>query len=266
MSTDLTQEDREYLISQLEKKLGVRPVFYLKFCSKKEHAQDVCDGNFYANTAGFFRKKEIESGERGQGDKNELILPIRTQKISMFDNETGALVAIFDGGMANIRINDDENVPIVSFVGIPLKDMLLISADEAHADFRFPFTDEEYSVMREKFGQYCVVLGARELEQHIVDFCERENCDFIFDAVQYCSENRIDRMQAFADFSERRFLYKDEDLSYQREYRLAVSKEMPDEHFIRLGKMENAKMLPSESLQNLAFSIGYISEVKENAK
>ena len=266
MSTELTQENKEYLIAQIEKYIGVRPFFYLKFCSKEKYAQDVCEGRFFANTADFFRKQEIENGERGQGDKNELLLSIRPQKISMYDIETGELIATSYCGRANIRFNEDGNIPLVSFVGIPLRDMILVKADETHAEFSLPFTDDEYNTMVKKFGAYCVILDARELEEHIAHICQNENCDYIFNAVQYCCGNRIDRMQAFANCDKRRFLYKDEDLSYQREYRLAVCKKMPDDHLISLGKMENARILSPESLKNLRFSIEYVSEVKENAK
>lgn len=262
MSTELAKKYEE-LIKQLKELLGTKPLFYLKFCRKKEYAQDVCNGKLYANTVDFFRKIEIESGEHGQGDKNELILSMVSESISMFDNETGNLIAKIDGGKVNIAINKDEKVPIVSFIGISLEDMKIIYADETHVDFQLPFSTKEYSVMQDKFGQYCVIIYARELEQHIDNAFKSKNCKYIFDSVQYCCINRLDRIYAFANCNERRFLYKNEDFSYQREYRLAVNKEMPNDHYLRIGKIKNAYILPSESLHNIAFTIKYTSKIME---
>lgn len=265
MKSNLTQEDKDLLISQLEDLMGTSPFFYLKFCSEERFAQDVCNGDFYGNTAEYFRKKELESGERGQGDQFELVLPIKAEKVSMFDYETGNLVAVFEGGNAKFQYKDDDIIPIVCFVGIPIREMELIEADETHAVFQFPFSVEEYSTMKERFGPYCVVLSAKELEQRIDAICRSSECDYIFDAVEYCCQNRIDRMQAFVEGSKKRFLYKNEDLRYQREYRLAVAIEMPEDHFLHFGKLDNTKILPADALQNLAFSIEYVSHVKEDA-
>lgn len=265
MKSNLTQDDKDLLISQLEDLMGTSPFFYLKFCSEERFAQDVCNGDFYGNTAEYFRKKELESGERGQGDQFELVLPIKAEKVSMFDYETGNLVAVFEGGNAKFQYKDDDIIPIVCFVGIPIREMELIEADETHAVFQFPFSVEEYSTMKERFGPYCVVLSAKELEQRIDAICRSSECDYIFDAVEYCCQNRIDRMQAFVEGSKKRFLYKNEDLRYQREYRLAVAIEMPEDHFLHFGKLHNTKILPADALQNLVFSIEYVSRVKEDA-
>lgn len=264
MKNKLTQEEKNFLIGQLEKLMGTKPFFYLKFCSEERFAQDVCNGDFYGNTAEYFRRKELESGERGQGDQFELILPIKTEKVSMFDYETGSLVAVFEGGNAKFQYKDDNVIPIVCFVGIPIREMDLVEADETHAVFQFPFSPGEYSKMKERFGAYCVVLSAKELEQRIATVCNKSECDYIFDAVEYCCKNRIDRMQAFVEGSKMRFLYKNEDLKYQREYRLAVAIEMPEDHFLHFGKLEGARILSSDALQNLAFSIEYNSYIKED--
>lgn len=172
------------------------------------------------------------------------------------------MFATFSGGNAKLQFKDDDVVPLVCFVGIPLREMVLISADETHAVFQFPFTAEEYQVMSERFGEYCVIIGANELEQRIDNVCGADECDYVFDAVEYCKQNRIDRMQAFAEYSKKRFLYKNEDLKYQREYRLAVAIEMPVDHFIHFGKLDTAKVLPSSELRNMAFSIEYVSHIR----
>ena len=259
----ITQEEKKYIVEQIEGLMGTRPMFYLKFCSCEQFAKDICDGKLYANTAKYFRDKEIETGERGQGDRYELLLTIQTERITTIDNDTGNVLFTAPKGTFNVQFKDDDAIPIISFVGIPLMDMEIIDADETHADFQFPFTDAEYETLAKRFGEYCVILSARELEQQITSYCNHFGCEFIFDKVEYCDQNRIDRMQAFNKSAKERFLYKNADLSYQREYRLAIGIEMPETHFIEVGQLKTSKMLPSNVLRNLAFSIEYTSYLKD---
>lgn len=85
----------------------------------------------------------------------------------MCDFETGEVVLVAPKGSLRVQFKDDDIIPIVSFARISLLDMILEYADETHADFLFPFTDEEYSSMSKIFGEYCVMLNGRELENHI---------------------------------------------------------------------------------------------------
>lgn len=76
----VSKEEKDYLIKEMDKLTNGRPLFYLKFCANEKFAQDICNGNLYSNTAEYFRQQEIESGERGQGDRFEAILSIKTEK------------------------------------------------------------------------------------------------------------------------------------------------------------------------------------------
>lgn len=259
-----TEEERLHLVGELKKLSGSKPMFYLKFCGEERFAQDVCNGRLYSNTPKHFREQELKSGERGQGDKYELLSIIEARRVVMTDSETGEVILTAPKGSLRIQFREDDVIPMVSFVGIPLEDMVLVYADEDHADFAFPFTDEEYATMEKKFGQYVVILNSKELEQHVISYCNTVGCDYILDKIEYCDQNRLDRMQAFNTSSKERFLYKNADLAYQREYRLAFAHEIPTDHFIEIGKQSNATYMKSEHLKGVTFSIRYIShEIKE---
>lgn len=66
-------------------------------------------------------------------------------------------------------------------------------------------------------------------------------------------------MQAFNEGIKERFFYKDSDLSYQREFRLVVDCEIPDDHYIRIGKVSSATILNSEKLKTIKFTFYYSS-------
>ena len=262
---EITKESKEYLIEQIENLCGKRPLFYLKFCSCEKFAKDVCNGDLYANTPTYFRDLELKTGERGKGDSCELISYIETERITMCDSETGKIIMTAPKGTFKVQFKGDNSVPMVCFVGIPFREMNIVDIDERHTDFLFPFTKEEYALMEEKFGKYCIIISARELENKIQKYCISKNCDYVFDGIDYCPQNRIDRIQAFNTGSKERFLYKNEDLAYQREYRLALACEMPEDHFIKIGKLEEATILETSVLSNMKFTIHYTSHKIEDS-
>ena len=95
-------------------------------------------------------------------------------------------------------------------------------------------------------------------------YADASDCEYLFDKIEYCSQQRIDRIQAFNKRTKERFLYKNSDLAYQREYRLAFGHEIPDDHFIRIGTLVNTKILKSEKLKDMCFSIEYTSHLKSD--
>ena len=258
-----TQEEIDTIVSQLDKLSGGRPLFYLKFCSKTDYAEDVLNGKLFANTPKYFRDLEKQTGEHGQGDENELTLTIDANRLDAFDPVTKDLA--FSIPDVNIRINhnDDDNTPIVCFVGILLKDMKFVCSDYSHAEFDLPFTPEEYNKIESEFGKYCVMISARELERKIAQTCKNSDVDYIFEPVKYVVHNSIEKMIAYANCSNERFLYKDKDFSFQREYRLVVDGELPEDHYIFIDKLNHAKLMDSTKLESLRFSINYISSHKE---
>lgn len=253
----IKDEIKKNLIEQLKMHMGTRPPFYLKFCSCKKYAEDICNGNLYANTPIFFRQQEIKSKKRGQGDSFELISYIEAQKICIL-NEDGSIIFSAPGGNLKIQFKEDDLSPIVCFVGIELSEMNFIDITETYATFKFPFSKEEYLMMNEEFGEYCVIIGARELEKNIRTHCIKHNTDYIFDKIEYTTQQRIDRIQAFNMGSKTRFLYKNEDLSYQREYRFVAAYQMPCDHYIKIGRLTEAKIIKSSELKNIVLRIDYV--------
>lgn len=253
----ISQDEKNMIVTQIEKLVGSKPFVYLKFCSQKKYAQDVLNGDLFSNTAEWFRNKENETGERGQGDKDELMLPFVAEKVSVFDYETGEHVMDYIKPNVTLRFNDDDHLPLVCFVGIPLRDMNLLEYDESHAVFSLPFSQEEHQTMEERFGKYCVLIDARELENKIVEFCDKNNCDYIFDKVDYRDKNSLERMKAFASLSPARVLFKNSDLAYQREYRLVLPDGVLEDNYVKLGGFDNATILDVSQIKNMGIRIDY---------
>ena len=256
----LSKEEKDYILSQIEQLAERRPLFYLKFCSEQAHVDDILGGKLYANTVQFFREKELKSGIRGQGDKNELTLCLKTDSIQAYDSETRELAFTISNATMRIHYNDDSDIPLVCFVGIPFRDMTIINVDEKEVEFALPFSEQEYADMEKEFGKYCVIIAARELETRIRQRCQQSDIDFIFDQVRYVVPNSLEKIKAFQEGVQERFLFKDKDLSYQREYRWALAAEMPEDHYFCIGKLTSAKQTSASELKNLHFFISYTTK------
>lgn len=254
----LTDENERYIIDWLNDKNDGRPYFLLKFCQEERFAKDICAGNLFANTPKWFRNKENESGVRGQGDAYELILPMRFDKVEICNPQTKDIICELGNGSGQFQIKNDDVKPLVSFVGITINEMHPVRVTEDEACFRFPFSEEEFEHMSREFGPYCVVVGEKFLRQRISEYAETHHVNYIFDAVHYCESNNIDRMLAFGAAKSNRFLYKNEDLKYQREYRLALDMDLPKDHFIRLGNISAAaSYIDSREMRNMEVVIHY---------
>lgn len=205
---EISKEDKQSLVEQIVGFCGSRPLVYLKFTSCEEYANDILNGKLYANTPKYFRELELQSGERGQGDRFELENIIEATEFMMTDFETNEVIMKGTGGSLSIQYKDDENLPLVSLVGIPLEEMDLAYADENHANFLFPFSGEEYEKMSEKFGEYCVIIDGKELDRRIINYAEENNCDYIFDKIEYCYQNTLDRIISFQKEQRKDFYLK----------------------------------------------------------
>lgn len=153
-----------------------------------------------------------------------------------------------------IEIKNDDTISLVCFFGLRITELTLISFDEYHAVFEIPV---EIIKKMKVFGNYCVVMQTKELEEQITKYCEMENVQYIFKKIIYCQQNRIDRIDSFNNVTLQRFLYKNEDLAYQNEYRLAIDMECPEDHYIRIGKLQNVVSLKAEDLNKFNIEITY---------
>lgn len=260
----VSEDERKIVVNQIKKFVGANPLFYLKFVKERNFAEDIKNGKLYSHSAAYFRDLEINSGECGQGDQFELINIIECTDMKFINQDTGNCDFTLPKVNLKIRFESDDNVPIVSFVGLTIDDLVLDYYDENHASFLFPFTEEEFDDMCKKFGPYCTLIDGIQLRNVIEKFSYDNKVDYIFDKVQYCTHNTIERIQAFANVLNERFLYKNENFKYQREYRLAINMQIPNDNFIRIGScIKVVNCLKSSELKNIYLSIGYELSNKE---
>ena len=182
----------------------------------------------------------------------------------MIDPNTNEVLMRFGESDAEIRYESDDKSCIFCMTGIPVRDMDILSVDEKTICLRLPFSKDDIKRIEDDCGRYVVLIGARDLELRVKYYFETEGKEaYVFEPIIYCVCNRLDRIRAFVDGSMNRFLYKDECFSFQREYRIATTKEVPDDHYIRIGILKSAKVFMTHELNEFIFAIEYESHLME---
>lgn len=213
-------------------------------------------GKMYANTPQFFRDKEIESGERGQGDKNEMKYSMPCIDLQFFDKETGNLAFSLEKATAIIDYPDDRNMPMVCFSGFSIDDLTVEKEDADNVVYMLPFSEEEIVLLKEKFGPYCVLFEPATFISKLNDFSAKTNVPYAISPIKYRESNDLEKATAFFSRKTDRFFFKDKDLAYQREYRLIIQMELPEDHFIVISSFNSiekkkATVFDTDELKNL---------------
>lgn len=229
------------------------PIVYLKFAKRKKYAKDIKKGKLFTNTVGYFRQLGTE-GVQGQGDENEVLLSNTMSDIQLKKYNTKESVFNLSKANYTYKYDEDEKIPIVCFMGFTLSQIKILKRDETEVIFKFPFTEEEYEKMENEFGRYCVIIAAKTLNERIASYRCEQKIPVSFEGVKYCVPNCYDKAKSFFQPSVDRFLYKNEEFSYQREYRLVLDMTLPEDHYIDLGSFgENAEVIKSEKIKDKIF-------------
>ena len=86
-------------------------------------------------------------------------------------------------GKMTVKYKSDDLIPLVSFIGIPIYKMNLINEDNEKLVFGLPFTCDQISRMKERFGEWCVIVEAVELEEKIKEYCQQNEHEYFFEKV-----------------------------------------------------------------------------------
>lgn len=207
----------------------------LKFVKTEDRAKSILNGKLYGNTPKYFRDLEKETGERGQGDANELVLVQDVYNLTMMNDEKPFLE--FPNAKAKIRYDEDDTKTMVSFMGLSLDDLKFDSYAEDKQMYKLPFTDKDCEYFSNKFGAYCVVIHGPSLQRTLKKYEGSTRIKVIFKKVKYYAKNSIERVERFASPTYDRFFLKDLEFAAQKEYRAFFDMNLPEDHIVNIGSL-----------------------------
>ncbi len=209
----------------------------LKFAKTEDRAKSVMNGKLYGNDPEYFRNREKETGERGQGDANELVLVQEGFNLAFISD--GKPFFKSQNATAKIRYREDDTKTMVSFIGLSLNDLEFHGYENGQEVYKLPFTDEDYEYFSSTFGAHCVVIHGPSLQDMLKKYEETTGIKVTFGKVKYYPKNSMERAERFASLTDDRFFLKDSEFAAQREYRAFFDMNLPENHIVNIGSLRH---------------------------
>lgn len=240
---------------------GSRMFVYLKFTKCETWAKDIIDGKLYMNPIGLYRDIELKSGEKGQGDEQEVKLVSENIQVKLMC-DLGEEIPL-DTKLVKFHYTDDQYTPTFCMMGLKICDFKVFSYDEEKIILKFPFSIEEIERLKREFGEFIVMIAANEFESAIYNTIEDKKLNGLFKEVIYCDPNFEERQESFFKGSVKRFFYKNENFSYQKEFRLILDEKITEGKFFNVGSLsEFSHMLNIEKLDKVHWKFYYQIETE----
>lgn len=252
----LTGERKREVYEMLSVPFRNRPVYFLKYCKEKEHAQDIINGNLYIRSARVYKEIEEQTGERGTGDKNEMICPIPTgTPFSISIGEQTFNIPINEISEATLVDSNDLDMLVycLTWVDFPTIDDIEIFEDEENFKWKSIYKLDNMDTSEYK---YCVVIHAvEEFYSNIFKYLTAHNAVCFRGMVEYESTVQ-QRFEDFSNMSARRFFYKDRFFKNQNEFRIVTNISEPQDNKLKLGKKVGGFILSLEDNKELVLAGG----------
>lgn len=250
----MNREDE--LKTEFFKLMGDRPLFYLKFTKEKEWAEAVQNGNLYMSPIVALRDIEKKSGQKGQGDIKEASLYSQDVKVKII-TEDGCVIPL-ESKSVKFEYTDDKFTPIFCVSGITMKDLNVVDFSEESITFTIRFDTDEFERIKKEFGEYVVLLYPQHFEKAIHTTLQEQNLNGFFEPVRYCHPNLDEKHDAFYLGKGSRFLYKDTEFEYQKEYRFVLDAQITEGKYFNVGSLANCSaLLITDELLDKRFTLFY---------
>lgn len=218
------------------------PIIFLKFTNNEEWANDILDGRLYMNTLKYFRDLENDMGIKGQGDKNEGVLTLRPESLKLIPQNGGKALEL-KPSYARMKYNDDDDIYVYCMMDITMNDIEIVEFSQennkVHVTLKLKFQCSDIKNIREDFGSYAIIIYPGRFLEKVNKKCGEEQIPISYGMVKYREENDNERVDKFMEFSPERFLFKDLDFEYQKEYRLAIKRNTKNSNYFNIDSLRD---------------------------
>ncbi|EFU43419.1 hypothetical protein PVOR_03660 [Paenibacillus vortex V453] len=197
--------------------------FFVKF-TKSEYVDDLLNGELFMNPLSIFIKQEIESKQRGQGDKYEGAHVFRVTNIKIIDPETEQVIATAKQGIVQENYGGAEDTPIFCFTVFSAKDFEVIDQDDDSISIKLNIEEEDKKNFLDNFGDKAVILPFNFVELLSED-ANNNGHTYVIKQVKYDDYEKGINSEHKKLFDEGSFdivFWKDSFFEFQREARFAI--------------------------------------------
>lgn len=249
-------ELRDCLKTQFFEKFGHKPLCFIKFTEKREYAEDILNGCLYVNPIKKFREIEEQQLSKGQGDSSEVKSILNCQMI-VKEESTGIDLLRGSGNLIQ-QYENDANRPVFCIVGLKASELKVFDYNETSITFSFQSENFNLEQMKKEFGGYAVIIHSDSFSNAILKALQNHPNGGFFKEVIYSHQNLEERIDAFENQSEDRFLYKDLEFSHQKEWRLVLNELVNGAKYFKIGSLSDfAEIVEVDKLPNLNLIFNY---------
>lgn len=154
--------------------------YLLKF-GKREHLQDLTDGNLYCSNATTFWGIEDKLKIKGQGDILEASSRMFAQKMTMHNPETNEVIGEFGQSNGLVRIGPAEKMPVFCLFAVYKDDCI----ENQDGEIIISLSDEKIKIIQEHFPNADAVVIIQNPEDFINDVKKSIGTEIKAASVQY---------------------------------------------------------------------------------
>lgn len=212
-------------LSELLKPDSREIIGFLKFQSREEHLRSLEQGHMRMSNLGCYIEIEKNTGLKGLGDAWEATQVLNDVDLKLMIPGTEQVIAHVPARRVTMRTQGVENKPVFCLFCIDATMLEIIEETSDYYDCRIAFSEEQKQYIPAEFGDYVMLMNAHAFMTGVKLAFEQADYNYVAGFVEYSDfrVNYSDRIRSFVDGDESVFFWKDQSLSYQKEFRIVIT-------------------------------------------
>ena len=243
------------------------PNIGMKFCEKREYAEDIAKGIIYMKESGYFRKLE----DTYRGDSFDGISPVDLDgETAALETNDGERIEFIISGVMKIGFERDDKLPIFCATLLS-EDILELNEKLSDTEYRAKFKDEFVTEIS-KFGKYVVIFNIDDFISKMETFLKSKKVVGMSGPIKYVEITKEYNESIISNHEHNQyecFFKKDKSYKLQNEWRTILIDENhtlidsnSDFYVMRLEQLHQAQIVDIKFLKQEDFIISIV----ENAE
>lgn len=203
-------------------------------------------GDIYMNNFKRYIDMELESGQKGVGDKLEVSHVYNEMTINMYDHVTNELVMSGNSSTMNFRFDGDEKRPVYCMFAIVGDLLEVVHQDEEYYYTKINLPKEQLDKMINEFGNQMIFVNPNEFLVRATKAFDEKGYSYRADLVKYddYQVNSSVRLNSYKNQDTDIYFWKDKYFENQYEYRIVLTDQEIDEAFtVNIGDISDISIV-----------------------
>ncbi|MCA1182428.1 hypothetical protein CHCC14600_4256 [Bacillus licheniformis] len=207
------------------------------------YIDSLVDGNLYMNNFQYFIDRELETGDRGVGDKYEVSNHYSDVYLRFYNNLTGELLGEGPADKVYSQKEEDKRRPVYCMFCLHSGNLNVVGEDDDWYYTELDLTKEEKEKMINEFNDQALLINPNPFIERVEKAGKEKGFILAKGLVEYddFSINSEKRIESYRQ-QNRIFFWKDHFFKNQHEYRIVVTnteREVKDPLIFNIGNIDD---------------------------